>query len=357
MDERIMQFRVGVMVLATLLITGILVAMFGEMPKLIYGEYKIEITFDQAPGVTDGTPVRKSGILIGRVTKVRFSDEDTKVVVIAAIQDKFHLRRNEICQVRLNLLGDASLEFVRSLDPNAPKDLIKNGDKLQGVFIPDPNQLIQNIQSSFNTTIDSVQGTSRDLSVASQRLTTTLETLNKMLEENREGIKKAVDQANEVMEGAKNIIGDRETQERMREAMKQLPQMITDTHDTVVKLRDTVEVVDRNLRNVEGFTRPLGERGEALIGNLERGTEKLDRLVSEMLQFSEALNKSEGTIGQLVNNPELYQHMNRAARNIDEISRQLKPIVDDARVFSDKIARHPEVLGVRGAVQRSTGIK
>src|SRR3972149_2325090 len=99
MDERIMQFRVGVMVLATLIITGILVAMFGEMPKIIYGEYKLEITFDQAPGVTDGTPVRKSGILIGRVTKVRFSDEDTKVVVTVAIKDKFHLRRNERCQV------------------------------------------------------------------------------------------------------------------------------------------------------------------------------------------------------------------------------------------------------------------
>ncbi len=36
---------------------------------------------------------------------------------------------------------------------------------------------------------------------------------------------------------------------------------------------------------------------------------------------------------------------------------QLKPILDDARVFSDKIARHPETLGVRGALQRNPGIK
>jgi len=115
--------------------------------------------------------------------------------------------------------------------------------------------------------------------------------------------------------------------------------------------------VDRNLQNMEGFTKPLGERGENLIDNLDRGTEKLDKLVNEMLTFTQALNSSQGTIGQLVNNPELYQHMNRAARNIDEISRELKPILDDARVFSDKIARHPEVLGVRGAVQKSVGIK
>ena len=35
----------------------------------------------------------------------------------------------------------------------------------------------------------------------------------------------------------------------------------------------------------------------------------------------------------------------------------LPPIVNDARVFTDKIARHPEVLGVRGAIKKSPGIK
>jgi len=32
-------------------------------------------------------------------------------------------------------------------------------------------------------------------------------------------------------------------------------------------------------------------------------------------------------------------------------------VAHDVRAFSDKIARHPEVLGVKGAVQSSTGIK
>ena len=35
MDERVMQFRVGVMVLATLIITAILLVMFGKLPSLI----------------------------------------------------------------------------------------------------------------------------------------------------------------------------------------------------------------------------------------------------------------------------------------------------------------------------------
>ena len=67
-----MQFRVGVMIFATLLITGILVAMFGRLPSLFHGKYKVHVVFEEAPGVTVYTPVRKSGIRIGQVTKVEF---------------------------------------------------------------------------------------------------------------------------------------------------------------------------------------------------------------------------------------------------------------------------------------------
>jgi phospholipid/cholesterol/gamma-HCH transport system substrate-binding protein len=352
-----MQFRVGLMVLATLLILGILVAMFGEMPKLIHGEYTLYVTFYQAPGVSKDTSVRKSGILIGRVTNVRFADDDATVLVTVAIQDKYVLHANEVCRVQTNLLGDATLEFVRAANQPMSKEVWKGGDKLKGIYTPEPTQMIANIQDKFDSTITSVQSTSGDLGTASRKLAGTLDTLNSILEQNRDGLKNAVDQANDIMSSTRNIIGDRETQEQLRTAMQQMPQMVRDTHDAVIKMRETMASVDRNLQNMEGFTKPLGERGENLIDNLDRGTEKLDKLVNEMLTFTQALNSSQGTIGQLVNNPELYQHMNRAARNIDEISRELKPILDDARVFSDKIARHPEVLGVRGAVQKSVGIK
>ncbi len=90
---------------------------------------------------------------------------------------------------------------------------------------------------------------------------------------------------------------------------------------------------------------------------MDEGTLKLNRAMDDMLRFSATLNNPNSSLGQLLNSPELYQHINRAARNIDELTRELKPVVDDARVFSDKIARHPEMLGVRGAIQRSPGIK
>jgi hypothetical protein len=78
---------------------------------------------------------------------------------------------------------------------------------------------------------------------------------------------------------------------------------------------------------------------------------RLDELLGQMQQFSRQLNSREGSLGQLMYNPQLYQYLNEAATNIKDLSRQLQPILNDARAFSDKIARHPELLGVHGALQ------
>ena len=71
MNERIMQFRVGVMILATIPDhRDPRLAVHGIEP-LLHGTYTIYIKFNEAPGVSRDTPVRKAGIRIGRVRNVR----------------------------------------------------------------------------------------------------------------------------------------------------------------------------------------------------------------------------------------------------------------------------------------------
>src|SRR6266496_4155841 len=75
MDERVVQFRVGVTVLAALIITGILMLLFGELPSVLRGSYTLYVKFPSAPGVAQDTPVRSLGIHIGRVTNVQFTPD------------------------------------------------------------------------------------------------------------------------------------------------------------------------------------------------------------------------------------------------------------------------------------------
>lgn len=384
MDERVMQFRVGVMVLATIIIAGILVLLFvGDVPALFRGGYTIKVTFPEAPGVTRDTPVRKNGIRIGRVTDVGFADGDKGVIVTIKIDRGRKVYHDEACRLSRSLvLGDVVLEFVPRDPKNSPaakttpvtavsnpgielaaadaggdRREIQPGEKIQGEAEQDLSESITKLEPKLGRTLDSLAG-------AANKLQGTLDRVNHMLTENEAGINSVVQQADKTLaliqkslENANDVLGDPKTRVSIKTAMEELPGMLKDTRRTVSVLGDSITELQGAIGNVEKFTRPLGERGDTLITNLDTSLTKLSALTDELLAFSRNLNSPQSSLGQLVRDPELYQHVNRAARNLDELTRQLKPIVADARVFSDKIARHPETLGVRGAIQKNPGIK
>src|ERR1700733_8036661 len=123
MNERVVQFRVGVMVLATVFITVILIALFDGFPALVERPYTLYLQFDDAPGVTPGTPVTKSGIRIGRVTDVKFAEDvdpkATGVIVTVHIDANRKVRRDEMPEITKSLLGgNSSIEFIRLRGPS-----------------------------------------------------------------------------------------------------------------------------------------------------------------------------------------------------------------------------------------------
>ena len=165
MNERIMQFRVGVMILATILIAAILVLLFMGSTPLLHGTYTIYIKFNDAPGVTRDTPVRKAGIRIGRVRNVQFADDDTGVIVTAEIDRDRHLFDNEQCKAASSLLmGDASLEFVRMPNFHGEKAEIKDGAVLQGQMGQDMTGSIAGLQRKAERTLDALSKAGEDLS-------------------------------------------------------------------------------------------------------------------------------------------------------------------------------------------------
>ncbi|MCP4506445.1 MAG: hypothetical protein GY826_08620, partial [Fuerstiella sp.] len=72
---------------------------------------------------------------------------------------------------------------------------------------------------------------------------------------------------------------------------------------------------------------------------------------------SKLVNQNDGTVKKLLTDPSVYRNLNSTAASLVVLLENLKPVVSDLQVFSDKVARHPELLGVRGVVRGSSGIK
>jgi phospholipid/cholesterol/gamma-HCH transport system substrate-binding protein len=361
MDDRVIQFRVGVLVVATIIITAILIVLFGESPRLIQGQKTVYIRFPSAPGVTVDTPVRKSGILIGRVSDVELR-RDGGVLVTARIDGRRAVREDEVCRISAdNFFGDAMLEFVPSGVEGASTREISDGEYLDGVVARDPMDVLQvvvNLEGDMVRALGSIQ-------VAGEEVGQVARNLNVLVVNNQDQFNRilgkteqALERFETAMDAVNQILGDEDLTLALREALEDVPELLDEAGGLLAGLRRVASEAEENLANLRGLTGPLGQQGGEIVGKLDQGAERLDELLQQLVQFSRSLNSSEGSLGQFVNNPELYQKLSSAATNIEQVSRRLEPIVDDARHFMDKVARDPRLLGVRGALDRGrSGIK
>jgi len=357
MDERVMQFRVGVMVLATLIIAAILVLLFGEMPRLVRGTYTVHLVFREAPGVSEGTPIRKSGVLIGRVSERPELRRDGRVTVTARIDADRPLFEQETCRVNYTPLGDARIEFALPPGAEIAGDPVPTGYTYMGARSQEPLQMVNQMQSDLKGVIDAVTRTSEALEVTARKI-------NHILDSNENQISNTFNQANRTMvsiertmNAANRVMDDPEMIEKLKGALTDLPGLLQDTRKAVIRVDRTFDLAEKNLQRMDAFTESLQEQGAPLLKRLDHTMGNIDELTGLFAQFSRALNSDQGTIGRLVQSPDVYDQLQRTLGEVNQLLRDARPILDDARVFSDKIARHPEVLGVRGALERRPGIK
>ncbi|MDA7950888.1 MAG: MlaD family protein [Pirellulaceae bacterium] len=359
-NERILQLRVGVVVLAATFLTSILIFLMDEGQILSSGRYEVYVRFTEAPGVTVGTPVRQSGILIGRVSEVTLRDVGD-VLVTLRIDSQRKLYSSQRCTIGAqSLLGDTMLEFVGGRTEKSK--VINNSDTLEGVVQPNPLDAL----AEFAELKDELEGAINSISSAGTEVTDLAGNVNEILEVNEGKLTTVLDKAgtaldnfSEGMGTFQEFVGDSELKENLNKAFRDIPELVVESREVISEASEMFQdfkIVSQkaktNLDNLEKVTEPLAERGDQLVANIESSTENLDILLEQLAVFSESLNSRDGTIGYLVNDPDLYLKLNRAAGNIEMISQKLEPIVDDVKVFADKIARDPKQLGVKGVFDR-----
>ncbi len=371
MDERILQLRVGVVVLSSMVIMAILVLMFGEAWT---SKYTVVMNFKTAPGVSVNTPVRKNGILIGRVSKVETTDSGVRL--IARINSGENLYANEICRISsASFLGDAIIEFVPG-DSEQRGDLLKDNSLIVGIVQPgafDALDALLDMQGNVTDAIDSVKSAGDSISSAGNEVTILTQRVNDAFDGTENDIsvmlqnmkrlsaktEVALDNFNLAMGHINEVVGDPQVKNDIKTTLAGLPEFLAESklalaeaQKTFTQFQSVGEKAETNLENLKGLSEPLGERGGQMVAQLESSLGGLNQLVTQINTFAESLNRGEGTLGLLVKDRELYNELISTVRNAELISRQLKPIITNFNVLSDKMARDPSVL-----IKGSDGLK
>ena len=85
---------------------------------------------------------------------------------------------------------------------------------------------------------------------------------------------------------------------------------------------------------------------------------EMDQVIADVLRREPAkLQAAVAWIERFLADPSLYNNLNDTATMVNKILPRLDRAMRDVEVFADKLACHPELLGIGGAVRPSSGVK
>lgn len=128
--------------------------------------------------------------------------------------------------------------------------------------------------------------------------------------------------------------------------------------DSAVKSADgAFKSADTAAKNIESVTKPLAENAAPIMKNVGTAADQLAKTLAELRETIRLINRSDGTLQKVVTDPTLYNQLNESAAALTRSLLAAEKVMADLQVFSDKIARRPEVIGIGGAVRPNSGLK
>jgi phospholipid/cholesterol/gamma-HCH transport system substrate-binding protein len=176
MNERLMQFRIGMFVIVAGLVLTMMIIWFGGSPAILRDQEYIRVRYSEAPGVLEGVPVRKSGIRIGEVYSIAFDDRPNQpdgVLVTLAIERRYKLHEGAVPRLGRSLIGDVTIDML----PGNAAAYLKTGKSpaeapvIEGEVAPDPAKALEAATKAFDNageTLKSINEAAAGISRISQ---------------------------------------------------------------------------------------------------------------------------------------------------------------------------------------------
>jgi phospholipid/cholesterol/gamma-HCH transport system substrate-binding protein len=368
MNERVMQFRIGLFVIVSGLVLTMMVVWFGETPSLLRDQVYLKVRYAEAPGVLEGVPVRKSGIRIGEVVAIAFDERPNQpdgVIVTLALERRYTVREGSVPRLTRSLIGDVAIdmepgkgtEFIPPFKHPADAD----AHIIEGAVAPDPSKALAAATKAFEKAGDTLQSIN-DAAAGLVKITKSADNLDRLLT-TWHGTGQDVSGA---AQGIKRFIAANEGDFRpalanFREVVRKFNDALDP--DTQKALKDGVNRfssaagrIDSGLADLEPAFKDLGSKvdhtpttdiGQA-VRRVNRIAADLELLTGKLRDPQGRLN-TEGSLQKLLVQSDLHDNLNRMAVSANQAFVQLRTVLATLRAFAEKVAADPASM-TRGAL-------
>ncbi len=342
--------KVGIFVLVSLVIFGIVVFLIGDEAQMFNEHRELRAAFKDVKGLTRGSPVRMGGVDIGVVDELGYGanpEDDTIYVQMSVVKtEAARIKKDSVAEVAdKGLLGDKMIVISVGSQSAAP---IGKGEMVPTKETRD----IEQILSDLKTTL-----------AGAERVMSNLEkTTDALAEESlHTDIKKTVNQLSIITESINQgegyvgrLLNDKAeadrisaTIESLRGSAAELSALLSSSRQVVDRVRtgpgfahgviydedgtkalsqiggaaEEVGVSLRGIREGKSFANEVlyGEDSGEMVANLNKASADLQAIVQDMRQ-------GKGTLGAFLTDPSVYEDMKVLLGNVGR-NRSLRALV------------------------------
>jgi phospholipid/cholesterol/gamma-HCH transport system substrate-binding protein len=338
-----------------------------EQPTLNVGLLGSDVSIDFVPEpAEEGQPVDRAVVEPGsEMVGVRPANVNTLLNRASQVAPTAQDALNEIRR-SLQRLERMSPKIEETLDEyrGLAKDVRRNIPALE-----ETNRQVQGLTRDMREALPKVQRNLDDFGAASRSWTKLGERLDVWAQGNLENLTRAIDNLNTVLTRVSNVFNEANQQnlsntlkntskasQRFDSISRNLDSLMQDARPVGKHFNDTLTSMDVAIEDLRRTFAPYTARSESTSRNLDESMAKLNRMLTDLSGFKNTLDQ-DGTVQRLLKDPSLYANLNEAACQLLRGMPRIDRILKDFETFAEKLARHPELLGVRGAIRPSEGLK
>lgn len=332
MNEGMRNFIVGVTSIIALIGLAVLLFNFGELDQYFHPRYRITLYTDNASGLRPGSGVDYNGVPVGVVESVTVEPNLANPVrVVLSIEDGAQIPQAVRVTASQPLIGGGSrLQLTASPGPDGSVGPLFPHDGSAEITVRIGGGLMEEMTAALDRRLEPLTKAVESFSTLSQTYVNLGQRLNQMIEpQSPESIaagtdpnvhtaivklNKALDDLRGGVEMAKQWLGDE--------------QLRTDAKAAVAGATELMERISGAVEEYTALAKSLQNNSDDVAKRLMPVIDALATTLEDVRSLTKLASEGQGTVAQLLNNPDLYNSMNDAAMRLERALTEAQLLIE-----------------------------
>jgi phospholipid/cholesterol/gamma-HCH transport system substrate-binding protein len=331
------EFLTGLFAMGALVGLCAILVLFGEAANILERSYRFTITLASSAGLGETSPVTLNGLKIGQVKRSSIRESPgVGVELELEIKRSIGIPRCAKVGVDKGFVGDASLEFTvpQTATPEQLADVIKPGEVYDGGA---PQTMVDRITATLEKPLQRLSESAESIDQLARTYTEVGERVKDLLEPRTlaqveagmaPNLRSTMARLDAALAGADKWLNDEDLRTRSRDLLARADRTLADLsaladswRATAGKVDGAVGTLDATAAEVRTQVREVSTQAMSML----RRTENAAGSLAEAL---ETATKGPGTVGQLMQNPDLYRSLKSTADRLDKVLEEFQLMVE-----------------------------